>query len=313
MASSTPEDSVPNLPFPISCISSGVRKYFLFDINVITWLRREHHILGVLIGTLPQFPQQNIFSGLPLELMPEEARLLVEIGIAYIVYDKEWHQEGVKTLSKEQFQAFQQDLTMKGMETAKSSQTKRMEITERALKRLDLNKSTASSMGENSEETLDTADPTNDSESLFVPSELQQAVSSPTAPVSHTKAWAITPTTAHPPLPVPPVRSEVDLPAVKASSYALFRHLHTQGYYMSPGLRFGCQYTAYPGDPLRFHSHFLAVGVDWDEKLELMNIVGGGRLGTGVKKGFLLGGPEESGNNDRREEVRTFCIEWAGM
>lgn len=63
--------------------------------------------------------------------------------------------------------------------------------------------------------------------------------------------------------------------------------------------------------------------------------MGGGRLGTGVKKGWLVGGREEGGwkggwkgggteedgddDEGRREEVgeegrvRTFCIEWGGM
>lgn len=83
---------------------------------------------------------------------------------------------------------------------------------------------------------------------------------------------------------------------------------------MTPGLRFGCDYTVYPGDPLRFHSHFVATGYEWDEEIRLLDIVGGGRLGTGVKKGFLIGGenPERksTGEDDR---VRTFCIEWGGM
>jgi len=91
------------------------------------------------------------------------------------------------------------------------------------------------------------------------------------------------------------------------TSYPLYAHLHGLGYFLSPGLRFGCQYLVYPGDPLRFHSHFLAVGVDWDQEIDLMDIVGGGRLGTGVKKGYLLGGREPEG------DVRTFSVEWAGM
>lgn len=36
---------------------------------------------GCLIGTLPQVPQQNVFLGLPLELMIEEAALLLEKGM----------------------------------------------------------------------------------------------------------------------------------------------------------------------------------------------------------------------------------------
>lgn len=54
----------------------------------------------------------------------------------------------------------------------------------------------------------------------------------------------------------------------------------------------------YPGDPLRFHSHFLVVGLDWEEEFDLLDLIGGGRLGTGVKKGWLIGGVEGEGNDD---------------
>lgn len=89
---------------------------------------------------------------------------------------------------------------------------------------------------------------------------------------------------------------------------------------MSPGLRFGCQYCVYPGDPLRFHSHFLASGMGWDDEFDLMQLVGGGRLGTGVKKGFLIGGKEkkagvveEEQEGGSEEGVRAFSVEWSGM
>lgn len=41
-------------------------------------LRVQHHICGVLSGTLPQVGQQNVFLGLPLMLLPEEIVLLVK-------------------------------------------------------------------------------------------------------------------------------------------------------------------------------------------------------------------------------------------
>lgn len=117
-------------------------------------------------------------------------------------------------------------------------------------------------------------------------------------------------------------------------SYPLFAHLHSRGYFLSPGLRFGCHFSVYPGDPLRFHSHFLANAYAWEEERELLEIVGGGRLGTGVKKGWLIGGlveegggkegggegegeEEESGEGKAKGEgegeVRCFCVEWGGM
>jgi tRNA-splicing endonuclease subunit Sen34 len=97
------------------------------------------------------------------------------------------------------------------------------------------------------------------------------------------------------------------------AAYPLFAHLHALSYFITPGLRFGCDYAVYPGDPLRFHSHFLAVGYDWDEEIPLMDMVGGGRLGTGVKKSFLIGGKSPTDSIEDNAGVRTFCIEWGGM
>jgi tRNA-splicing endonuclease subunit Sen34 len=70
----------------------------------------------------------------------------------------------------------------------------------------------------------------------------------------------------------------------------------------------------YPGDPLRFHSHFLAVGYDWEQEIPLLDLIGGGRLGTAVKKGFLIGGQDDSKDTTSDNDgVRTFCLEWGGM
>lgn len=129
----------------------------------------------------------------------------------------------------------------------------------------------------------------------------------------------ITPTTSDllltPPSP-PPTPDSSTLPPVNPHAYAVYSRLHALNYFMSPGLRFGCQYMAYPGDPLRFHSHFLCRGYAWDEEIDLLDLVGGGRLGTGVKKGFLIGGKEEGGVGSEGEgevDARCFCIEWGGM
>jgi tRNA-splicing endonuclease subunit Sen34 len=88
----------------------------------------------------------------------------------------------------------------------------------------------------------------------------------------------------------------------------LARFLQAGGYHMTPGLRFGSRYSVYPGDPLRFHAHFMANQYAWDEPIPVMEIVQGGRLATAVKKAFLVGGEDPS-----TKEVRTFSIEWASM
>ena len=326
----------PPLPFPVFRISSTVERFLLYDVNTITWLRKTHNILGVLIGTLPQFPQQNVFLGLPLELLPEEARLLVEKELAYIVDDLHSHSMGMRSMTAAQKEAFIADLDREGKEAAKTAGRKKEASRWKTVNRLsDGNRSpkdktlehcdTQAAERETHEDALFDHTPAPDS--ALIP-----CFASPRPSVDEEVAWAVTPTTSYPPLQTPPKSSAATLPTVKPSSYALFKHLHDLSYFLSPGLRFGCQFSVYPGDPLRFHSHFLAMGTDWEEEIDLLDLVGGGRLGTGVKKGWLIGGVSRGGSGqsirscenqlDAEDKthvdpwncnVRTFCIEWGGM
>lgn len=302
------EEYHPSLPFPIFKISSKVERYLLYDSNLIAWLRRVHNILGVLIGTLPQFPQQNVFLGLPLELQPEEVRLLVEEEVAYVVDDSAWHELGLRAITAEQRRDFLARLHDEGMEAARVSDRRKEASKEKTMKRLQQKEKRRIHAGEGPEgEDVERSAEANgdeeEAESLFnssLPSKsFAKVPSSSVQPTSPDQtAWTITPTTSYPPFPRPPLDPAIQLPVVRPSSYALFKHLHTESYFLSPGLRFGCQFLVYPGDPLRFHSHFLAVGLDWDEEFDLLDLVGGGRLGTGVKKGWLIGGVERDGDGD---------------
>lgn len=311
--------SQPDLPIPISYISSN---YYLFSIDAVTYLRREHHICGVLIGTLPQIPQQNVFLGLPLELMPEEARLLVEKGVAYIVDEARAHKDGMKALVENDRKAYLQDLKSQGAQAMRLQMSRKEQQREEALKQLEEKKTAKAKKnpqhedtgsGEKQDEKQESLAPSD----LFAPEPLLESrlASSRASIVSSEMAMGITPATSYPPLPRPSPAQLLPLPKVP-SSYPLFAHLHSKGYFLSPGLRFGCEYLAYPGDPLRFHSHFLVVSAEWDQEIDLMDIIAGGRLGTGVKKGFLLGGAERKAEHSEaqgNDSIRTFSIEWAGM
>lgn len=336
--------TAPSLPFPVFQVSQKVERYLLYDINVITWLRKQHNILGVLIGTLPQIPQQNVFLGLPLELLAEEARLLAESGLAYIVDDLDWHIKDLASKDAKQKEEIKTNLREEGARLAKDFENNKKSRTQKALKKIQGD--TSSILPKRSSTIPAPAEAEDPSEeSLFnepltqnttaAPS--SQPPSQPTTP--DPKPWALTPTTSSPSLllspPPPPPKPHNPLPPVNPASYALYKHLHTLGYFLAPGLRFGCRFSVYPGDPLRFHSHFLTVAADWDEEIDLLDLVGGGRLGTGVKKGWLVGGVERRGKEgegerkgegegegedlgvdvdvDEGAKVRTFCIEWGGM
>ncbi|KAI8374872.1 tRNA intron endonuclease [Blakeslea trispora] len=55
-------------------------KFLVFNAQDVEKLRCKHRIVGSLQGTLPQFPLQNTFYGLPLLLLPEEVYLLAKKG-----------------------------------------------------------------------------------------------------------------------------------------------------------------------------------------------------------------------------------------
>ncbi|KAL8720190.1 MAG: hypothetical protein Q9225_002920 [Loekoesia sp. 1 TL-2023] len=311
--------SAPDLPFPIFQVSQKIRRYLLYDINTVTWLRRTHNILGVPIGSLPQSPQQNVFLGLPLELQPEEARLLVEKGLAFIVDDLKCHEKALRS-HPTQLKKYKANVREEGLAAAKAVEKQKHQRTQEALQKLSIRQSTTNpdqAVGEAA--TGNHADV--EDEPLFAIPQPRNARRTSTNLVPHSS----TPTTSYPPLSPPCPQTSPPLPEVNEPSYALFKYLYSRGYFLSPGLRFGCQFSVYPGDPLRFHSHFLATSAEWDEEIDLLDIVGGGRLGTGVKKGWLIGGIENKPDSDGREEsllqgneggaprVRTFCLEWGGM
>lgn len=304
-------------PIPISLVAG---RYLLFDINVVTYLRKTYNICGVLIGGIPQIPQQNIFLGLPVELLSEEVKLLVEKGVAYIVDAAAWHKSHFRNLNAPDRKQYLESLRSRGRMAQKVAEGNMQRKTDLGLAKqaiLKAQKSTPLSLTKSSHVTcldnIAVASKEVPETVLFDNSGSQLPLKSSNLSTSASLLYNITPTSTYgslsrtsdlfpwtdPPVPV---------------SYPLFAHLHSHSYFVTPGLRFGCDYTVYPGDPLRFHSHFLAVGYDWDEDIALMDLIGGGRLGTGVKKGFLIGGRKKSPEvTEDGVDVRTFCIEWGGM
>ncbi|KAL1798606.1 hypothetical protein ACET3X_002643 [Alternaria dauci] len=374
-------------PFPISLVAG---RYLLFDVDVIAHCRRTHNICGLLVGTIPNLSQQNVFLGVPLELMPEEARVLVDKGAAYVVDDAQAHQKAFAEMSREDRLRYMEEMDKRGEDVTKeqtelAERRKERALQEKGLKREEVERGVAAST--TSEETLQADDSSVASSGLgfimkgssfsdsWAPAKAAKAVASLASSVtdssdlgssglgfimkgsSFSDSWVqvkapkvdsaaevslfdaappspapepavpvqgsapkgvaaqkhyVTPTTSYPPLKTPAKDPSVPPPAVP-DSYPLFRYLHSKGYYHMPGLRFGCHYNVYPGDPLRYHSHFAATGLGWDQKFDLLDVVGGGRLGTGTKKAYMIGGENPDVDSQENESVRAFSVEWAAI
>ncbi|KAI1633139.1 SEN34 subunit of tRNA-splicing endonuclease [Biscogniauxia mediterranea] len=338
-------------------ISKVAGRYLLFDIDDIMHLRRHHNICSVFVGTIPQNPQQNIFMGLPVELMPEEVQVLVDKKVAYIFDDGVFHPARLASLDESTRRAYLQSLKHEGRMAQLAAEEIKRQFVPKVKQGKKKNKSPkieAVSAGEDTvEQEKSSAEEKNVEETINLFDSSAPASHAPkpgSASNVSTKAepegFLVTPTTTDTMLltptilphlpPSPPAEpSELSDPSAAAAiapssvdnlpaSYPLYAHLQDKGYYMMPGLRFGCDYNVYPGDPLRFHSHFQATHVGWEDEITMLDVVTGGRLGTNVKKGYLLGGAV-TGSEPRASDgeaaaaagsgdaVRTFCIEWAAM
>lgn len=302
----------PELPVAISEIGG---RYLLFDIKAISWLRKNHNICGVFIGTLPQNPSQNVFMGLPMQIMPEEAQLLIEHDIAYILEDAKAHDIALAKTNEPKQKQYLAETQEQARLISEAKAVEKAYVSKQALKRVKDRKSRSE---DDSPQQIEEEPGDIEDESLFD----VKAGSTRSTRKSSGKGLImsnITPTTSKSLIDISYSGGEVDdvpVPCSHSASHVLHRHLLSlpnRTFFTTPGLRFGCQFCVYPGDPLRFHSHFLGVGVDWEEEIDLLDIVGGGRLGTGVKKGWLISGEESSRNGTEQGAMRCFSVEWAGM
>lgn len=289
-------------PFPVR-IARIAGRYLVFDNEVAAQLRRQVNTNGVLVGTAPQQPTQNIFLGLPIELRPEEVEALVRKGAAYVVDGAAAHrdtlqsyQDPVKRQAYIESLREQKDIAQAAL--AERSAQRAAEVADKLKRGKNKKGAAAAAAAVAAAANADSPDQTDGA----------------AAATSHVKSIGVTPTCS---IGLLPEHANVEHRRADALSVdeaaPLCRHLLDNGYHMTPGLRFGAQYSVYPGDPLRFHAHFMASQYGWDEPIPILDIVAGGRLATAVKKAFLVGGEQPPAKDESTPQVRTFCLEWAAM
>lgn len=290
-------------------ISKIAGRYLVFDPEGMAVLRRQHNTNGTLVGTLPQQPTQNLFLGPPIEIRPEEAQALVQKGCARVVDDAAAHRAILKSGAGRA--AYIEGLRQKRALAQQVIADKLAEQRAAGAEKGGLAKGKKQKSGRKAKDASsaqDAADLLFDNDTAEAQQQQQPQGSRQTAtsqepfPISQ---LSVTPTCSD---ELVPEAVDRELEVANVPEAPLARFLNAGGYHMTPGLRFGSRYSVYPGDPLRFHAHFMANQYGWDEPVPVLEIVQGGRLATAVKKAFLVGGEDPS-----TKEVRTFSIEWAGM
>lgn len=268
---------------PISIIAG---KALVFNLDVIKSLR-SLGIGGVLSGTLPTAPQQNIFLGIPLQLMVEEVIWLVTKGYAYLIPDEKFIKELVDGLDEENIKSIQHD---RAIEFQSQKEQKINQLNDKL-----------NSLKQKVQKT-----PPSDAlitQSLFVniyddSNSLPNNTLIKSIYAKDTKLQ----------------KRLLESLNYDRLNYLIFDYLKSKEYFLAPGLRFGGKFIGYPGDPLRYHAHLIINAVGWDQDIGLMNIVNGGRLATGVKKVWLIGSEDNDKDIDKDDgEVVCFSVEWAGF
>ncbi|SCU87625.1 LAFA_0E07866g1_1 [Lachancea sp. 'fantastica'] len=256
----------------------------VFSIDDIRKLRNSG-TSGILSGTLPSAAQQNGFLSVPLRLMVEEALWLVETGMAFFITGPESVTAAAETITlgemectlREQERSFEEQRSFKQQQHAEKLAKLGLPVDE----------------GRVSSTLLES--------SLFVetPSTSELVPKMADHNSSHQqKLW-----------------KELYNGLKNSGDYYVYQALKSQNYFLSPGARFGGRFIAYPGDPLRYHSHMtVQPALDYSrDPLNLLQVVSGGRLGTGVKKLWVVAGVKLREEGETEKDVSFFSIEWAGF
>lgn len=311
-------------------------------------LRERLGVGGRTVGALPRGPRQNSRLGLPLLLLPEEARLLAEIGAVTLVSaprpDPRNHGLALASFKRQQEQSFQEQSTL----AAEARETRRQELLEKIVEgqaakkqkleqdagadegqeaggseasqgseTSDAGRSEATQGSETSDASPATAEPEGAGEDSSSPPESSSPQPGPSNGVTPLprSALLIQLATARPrPVKAKPLDWRVqskDWPHAGRPAhelrYSIYRDLWERGFFLSAAGKFGGDFLVYPGDPLRFHAHYIAQCWAAEDPIPLQDLVSAGRLGTSVRKTLLLCSPQPDG------KVVYTSLQWASL
>ncbi|XP_043756276.1 tRNA-splicing endonuclease subunit Sen34 isoform X1 [Cervus elaphus] len=289
-------------------------------------LRERLGVGGRTVGALPRGPRQNSRLGLPLLLMPEEARLLAEIGAVTLVSaprpDPRQHSLALASFKRQQEQGFQEQSAL----AAEAREIRRQELLEKitegqAAKKLKLEQESGTSGSQEAggkqaaeENEASAGQAAGEHEEACEGSSPQPGPSNGVAPLPRS-ALLIQLATARPrPIKARPLDWRVqskDWPHAGRPAhelrYSIYRDLWERGFFLSAAGKFGGDFLVYPGDPLRFHAHYIAQCWAPGDPIPLQDLVSAGRLGTSVRKTLLLCSPQPDG------KVVYTSLQWASL
>ncbi|XP_046439904.1 tRNA-splicing endonuclease subunit Sen34-like [Daphnia pulex] len=263
------------------CCCNG--SFLVWNFEDVHRLRSEHRIVGNFIGCLPSLPRQDQMLGLPMELMIEEVYHLTSRGIVKLVEFKQLNlpaqgpnKEKIEEMHKASFA--DQEVIFKEERTKQL-----LQMADKIIegKRRKMNGKTVDEKIALQEEI----------DKIPKMSKDLMMVQIFTRPHWTCQGESVLP---------------LDYNVRPTLRCKVFSDLWEKGYYITSGEKFGGDYLVYPGDPLKFHSHFIAVCVEEHQMLTPWFLIQKGRLGTSVKKTVLMCSLDEN------DKVNYQSVNWNG-
>ncbi|KAL2096057.1 hypothetical protein ACEWY4_008205 [Coilia grayii] len=243
-------------------------------------IARQAGVIGSLVGSLARQPRQNTRLGRPLELLDEEARLLAEEGKGIVLAERD--EEGEDHSARAEH--YKEDLQHSHQVQSTLALQDRKAVLQRVLNGT-----------QNESSVLERLEALDRDFSLPVSAMTIQLCTARAGLSYHSDerdflaaGW--------------PMRQDEH----SQTRFLVYRDLRKKGFYLTSAGKFGGDFLVYPGDPLRFHAHFIALCVAMDTDTPLCDIMALARLGSNVKKTVVLCSPratqEQSKEKEEREE-----------
>uniref|UniRef100_A0A0A9ZH52 tRNA-splicing endonuclease subunit Sen34 n=1 Tax=Lygus hesperus TaxID=30085 RepID=A0A0A9ZH52_LYGHE len=264
-------------------------KGFIWDADDWLKLRRNHRIVGTLVGCLANIPRQDAVNGMPMILLPEELTLILEknIGVLMKLADP---LEPVSEATKEEYNKYQERVQKEQIEVY---EMKRKAEVRGMIDRIVEGKKRKMARGMKTEPI--------DEKSIFEAemARVKNIESGVFVQIPTTNPWLKEKQLA----PGEWAYPKTPLDTLK---YRVFKDLWERGMYLTNGSKFGGHFLAYPGEPLKFHAFYIVLVCLPDHQISPLDIVRHARLGTHTKKSFVIA------TTDSDNSIKYNSFEWTG-
>lgn len=253
------------------------------------WLKLQKiRIKGSLIGSPANFPMQVSKNGLPMMLMPEEVTLILEKNLGIICSYKINRQFPPEKIRKE-YSEFLENNKKEQVEYYKEICKEQVEeridtIIEGKKRKLLAKKKKQNGEEENSELEIN--------REALVESEIERKLAAATS------SYLIQIPTASPFISeedVEPIEWKYPETQKEKVKYKVYKDLYEKGYTLTPGVKFGGDFLAYPGEAWKFHAFFIILCLEYDEDVKISDLIKHARLGVFTRKNLVLGSVDEDG------------------